>query len=63
MGFQPTFTSTGELIPDFFHYLPRVFIHPNGSCLLAGGFNPFEKYARQIGFIFPKIVGVKIKNI
>jgi len=21
---------------------------------LVGGFNPFEKYARQIGFIFPK---------
>ena len=22
--------------------------------LLVGGFNPFEKYARQNGFIFPK---------
>ena len=29
--------------------------------LLVGGFNPFEKYARQIGS-FPQ-VGVKIKNI
>ena len=28
---------------------------------LVGGFNPFEKYARQIGS-FPQ-VGVKIKNI
>ena len=28
---------------------------------LVGGFNPFEKYARQIGS-FPQI-GVKIKNI
>ena len=21
---------------------------------IVGGFNPFEKYARQIGFIFPR---------
>ena len=26
-------------------------------------FNPFEKYARQNGFIFPKYIGVEIKNI
>ena len=31
------------------------------NILLVGGFNPFEKYARQIGS-FPQ-VGVKIKNI
>ena len=30
-------------------------------CHLGGGFNPFEKYARQIGS-FPQI-GMKIKNI
>ena len=24
---------------------------------LVGGFNPFEKYARKNGFIFPKIRG------
>ena len=24
---------------------------------LVGGFNPFEKYARQIGFIFPNFRG------
>ena len=29
--------------------------------ILVGGFNPFEKYARQIGS-FPQ-VGVKIKNV
>ncbi len=29
--------------------------------ILGGGFNPFEKYARQIGS-FPQI-GMKIKNI
>ena len=28
---------------------------------LVGGFNPSEKYARQIGFIFPQI-GVKIQK-
>jgi len=32
------------------------------SSILVGRFNPFEKYARQIGFIFPKI-GKKIKHI
>ncbi len=29
---------------------------------LVGGFNPFEKYARQIGFIFPKFRGENKKN-
>ena len=29
--------------------------------ILVGGFNPFEKYARQIGDL-PQI-GVKIKNV
>jgi len=24
---------------------------------MVGGFNPFEKYARQIGFIFPNFRG------
>ncbi len=33
-----------------YHYIP------------VGGFNPFEKYARQIGS-FPPGIGVKIKNI
>ena len=33
----------------------------SGQIILVGGFNPFEKYARQIGS-FPQ-VGVKIKNI
>ena len=28
---------------------------PEGN--LVGGFNPFEKYARQNGFIFPKVRG------
>ncbi len=36
--------------------------HASGQfIILVGGFNPFEKYARQIGS-FPQ-VGVKIKNI
>ncbi len=32
---------------------------PNGyeNGLLVGGFNPFEKYARQNGFIFPNFRG------
>ena len=30
---------------------------------LVGGFNPFEKYARQNGFIFPKVRGEHKKNI
>ena len=41
-------------------------IHPNMNQIrqdnkLVGGFNPFEKYARQIGNL-PQI-GVKITNI
>ena len=28
---------------------------------LVGGFNPFEKYARQNGFIFPKVRGWTLK--
>ena len=30
--------------------------------LVGGWTNPFEKYERQIGFIFPKF-GMKTKNI
>ena len=30
---------------------------------LVGGFNPFEKYARQNGFHFPKFRGENSKNI
>ena len=30
---------------------------------LVGGFNPFEKYARQNGFIFPKDRGENSKNL
>ena len=29
---------------------------------LVGGFNPSEQYARQIGFIFPKYIEMKIKK-
>ena len=29
---------------------------------LVGGFNPFEKYARQIGIIFPKGSGWKFQK-
>ena len=29
---------------------------------LVGGFNPFEKYERQIGFIFPKFRGENSKK-
>ena len=28
---------------------------------IVGGFNPFEKYARQIGFIFPRDRGEHLK--
>ena len=31
--------------------------------ILGGGFNPFEKYARQNGFIFPNFRGENSKNI
>ena len=34
----------------------------SASELLVGGFNPFEKYARQNGNHFPKL-GMNIKNI
>jgi len=30
---------------------------------LVGGFNPFEKYARQNGFIFPKVRGEHKKSL
>ena len=42
---------------------PRIILTVNCWRLffLVGDFNPFEKYARQIGS-FPQI-GVKIKNI
>ena len=30
--------------------------------ILVGGFNPYEKYARQIGFIFPKFRGENSKK-
>ena len=40
----------------------RTINHPTSTInLLGGGFNPFEKYARQIGS-FPQ-VGVNTKNI
>ena len=30
---------------------------------LVGGFNPSEKYARQMGFIFPNFRGENSKNV
>ena len=35
----------------------------SGGSFLVGGFNPFEKYDRQIGFIFPKFRGENSKNL
>ena len=35
----------------------------HGKNELVGGFNPFEKYARQIGFIFPKFRGENKKYL
>ena len=34
-----------------------IYIDLCHSRKLVGGFNPFEKYARQIGFIFPNFRG------
>ena len=41
------------------------FISPKneGHVCLVGGFDPFEKYARQIGFIFPKFRGENKKSL
>ena len=39
----------------------NVFSIPKKS--LVGGFNPFEKYARQNGFIFPNFRGENSKNV
>ena len=39
---------------------------PEHACcntLLVGGFNPSEKYERQIGFIFPKVRGENKKYL
>ena len=51
------FKRSGQVI-DRHHWvmIPRSFV-------LVGGFNPFEKYARQNGFIFPKFRGENSKNI
>ena len=43
--------------------LYKAFIHPNGSCVLAGGWtNPFENMLVKLGSSSP-IFGLKIKNI
>ena len=34
-----------------------VYLQKNTKKTLVGGFNPFEKYARQNGFIFPTVRG------
>ena len=48
----------------FFAKNLHLFFFKGEKPELAGGWtNPFEKYARQIGFIFPKLIGVKIKNM
>ena len=42
--------------PPSFTVLPATFLpsKKNSQHALVGGFNPFEKYAHQNGFIFPK---------
>ena len=40
----------------------RIFVGRSVQLILVGGFNPFEKYARQIGS-FPQGFGVKIKKM
>ena len=47
-------------IPLFLH--EREKQTTKNSCLV-GGFNPFEKYARQNGFIFPKFRGENKKYL
>ena len=37
--------------------------HPSYQLLVGGWTNPFEKYDRQNGFIFPKVRGEHVKNI
>ena len=47
-----------SMTSDHFKKNPETF---SSKQVLVGGFNPFEKYARQIGS-FPQ-VGVKINNL
>ena len=49
-------STTCKLVLDFYLFV--------GNKILAGGLNPFEKYARQNGNL-PQIgqIGVKIRNI
>ena len=51
----------GEKNADEYHGIQSVKHHLKNKSKLVGGFNPSEKYARQIGS-FPQ-VGVNIKNI
>ena len=43
--------------------LPTSRKFPKASQSLGGGFNPFEKYDRQNGFIFPKFRGENKKYL
>ena len=53
---HPTFS-----IGQYFLSLKQKHTKNTTQNFLVGGFNPFEKYVRQIGS-FPQ-VGVRIKNI
>ena len=52
-------------------FQPAMFVYQMGKqaaifrvqTLLVGGFNPSEKYARQIGFIFPNFRGENKKSL
>ncbi len=57
LAYNHLFRGLGDLQPPTYK---GVIIH-NLLSILVGGFNPSEKYARQIGS-FPH-VGMKIKNV
>ena len=58
-GFPSNFPNTKK-IPSFGRLLQFT---PEADLLAAGGWtNPIEKYARQIGKIFPKVRGAQLKN-
>ena len=60
LGRDPSFSWLISIFP-FFKPYSAISIHAKKSSKLVGGFNPFEKYARQIGS-FPQFSGWKFQK-
>ena len=60
LGRDPSFSWLISIFP-FFKPYSAISIHAKKSWKLVGGFNPFEKFARQIGS-FPQFSGWKIQK-